>query len=136
MSVIGRSPQQSLRLARESGQAGVELLAALPVIALVALSAWQLTVAGHTWWRLTEAARVAAREAHVGRQRGDERGGRRQATALATAVVGGDPARQTKARFSAGGKVSISARVPLVGPFALVGDSRSPRLTAQSGFAE
>ncbi len=136
MSVTGRSPHQSPRLARESGQAGVELLAALPVIALVAFSAWQLTVAGHTWWRITEAARVAAREAHVGRQRGDERGGRRRATDRASAIVGDDPAHQTNAQFFSGGKVSVSARVPLVGPFAVVGDTRSPRLTAQAGFAE
>lgn len=136
MSVIRRSPQQLPRRTRESGQASVELLAALPVIALVAFSAWQLTVAGHAWWRLTEAARVAAREAHVGRQRGDERGGQRRAADLASSVIGGDRTRRTRTRFLTGGKVSVSARMPLVGPFAVIGDTRAPRIAVESGFAE
>lgn len=46
---------------RESGQASVELVAVLPLVALVALSLWQLAVAGQAAWLSGAAARAAAR---------------------------------------------------------------------------
>jgi hypothetical protein len=44
-----------------SGQASVEMVAALPFVLLVGLVAWQLALAGHTAWLTANAARVAAR---------------------------------------------------------------------------
>ncbi len=52
---------------REDGQAAVELVALLPLIALLAAGAWQLAVAGHAAWSADAAARAAARAAAVGR---------------------------------------------------------------------
>jgi hypothetical protein len=53
-------------LNRDAGQAAVELVALLPVIALVLLAAWQAVLAGHAAWAAAAAARAAARAAAVG----------------------------------------------------------------------
>ena len=45
----------------QSGQAAVELVAVLPLVALVALALWQLAVAGQAAWLSGAAARAAAR---------------------------------------------------------------------------
>ena len=54
---------------RQDGQAAVELVALLPLVALVALALWQLAVAGQAAWLAGAAARAAARAHAVG---GDE----------------------------------------------------------------
>jgi hypothetical protein len=51
----------------ERGQATIELVAMVPVVLVVGLIAWQLTLAGHAAWLTANAARVAARGALVGR---------------------------------------------------------------------
>ena len=51
---------------RPRGQAAVELLALLPVIALAALVAWQMVVAGHVLTVAGAAARTGVRAAEVG----------------------------------------------------------------------
>ena len=53
----------------------MELVAALPLVLLAALVAWQLALAGHAMWLCAHAARVAARADAVGRS---ARGGRAQ----------------------------------------------------------
>jgi hypothetical protein len=55
---------------RDSGQASVELLAALPFVLAVALAAWQIALTGHTLWLCAHAARSAARAAAVDRDAG------------------------------------------------------------------
>ncbi len=45
----------------ESGQASVELVAVLPLVALIALALWQLAVAGQAAWLSGAAARAGAR---------------------------------------------------------------------------
>jgi hypothetical protein len=55
------------RLRDQSGQAAVELVAAIPFILLAGLLAWQLALTGHTAWLCANAARVAARAEAVGR---------------------------------------------------------------------
>ncbi|MCW3023755.1 MAG: pilus assembly protein, partial [Conexibacter sp.] len=50
-----------VRARGEEGQAAVELVALLPVLALVAALAWQSVVAGQAWWMAGAAAREAAR---------------------------------------------------------------------------
>ena len=115
---------------RDHGQASVELIAALPIIALLALAAWQLAVAGHDWWRLTEAARVAAREVHVGRQRGDDRAAVKRANEMVQAV-----SRSARLTVADDGTVRLVDRVGLVGPFRVVGADRAPRMDVASRFA-
>jgi hypothetical protein len=51
---------------REQGQASAELLAVVPLLALLALALAQLALAGHAAWSAANAARAGARAAHVG----------------------------------------------------------------------
>ncbi len=50
----------------ESGQASVELIAAIPALALVTLLVAQFALAGHALWSAGVAARAGARAAYVG----------------------------------------------------------------------
>jgi hypothetical protein len=50
----------------EAGQASVELVALLPLIAALLALAWQAVLTGHTVWAATTAARAAARAAALG----------------------------------------------------------------------
>ena len=50
----------------EGGQASVELIAAIPALALVTLLAAQLALAGYALWSAGVAARAGARAAYVG----------------------------------------------------------------------
>src|SRR3989442_1436385 len=50
----------------ESGQASVELIAAIPALALVTLLVAQLALAGYALWSAGVAARAGARAAYVG----------------------------------------------------------------------
>jgi hypothetical protein len=54
------------RVRDTSGQASVELVAVLPLVALVALVLWQAVVAGRAAWSSAGAARAAARAQAVG----------------------------------------------------------------------
>lgn len=51
---------------REEGQASVELVAVLPLVAVVVVVLWQAAVAGQAVWLAGTAARAAARAAAVG----------------------------------------------------------------------
>jgi pilus assembly protein CpaE len=53
-------------VAREKGQATVELLGVIPVLIAVGLVVWQLVLVGHTAWVAAHAARAAARAELVG----------------------------------------------------------------------
>jgi hypothetical protein len=53
-------------LRRAEGQAAVELIATLPLLATILALAWQLVLAGHAAWAVAAAARAAARAAAVG----------------------------------------------------------------------
>ena len=50
----------------EGGQASVELIAAIPALALVTLLVAQLALAGYALWSAGVAARAGARAAYVG----------------------------------------------------------------------
>jgi hypothetical protein len=89
---------------RERGQATVELVALIPLLALVLAAGWQLVLAGHAVWAATVAARAAARAGAVGTD----------AEAAARAHL---PARlRTGLRVAAGrgDEVQVSVRVPAV----------------------
>lgn len=51
---------------RERGQASVELLLVLPLVAALLAVGWQGVLLGQTWWLAGTAARAAARAATVG----------------------------------------------------------------------
>ena len=54
-------------MAREEGQATVELLGVIPVLIAAGLAVWQLVLVGHTAWVSAHAARAAARAELVGK---------------------------------------------------------------------
>jgi hypothetical protein len=114
-------------------QAGVELLVALPLILLVMAAGWQFVVAGHTWWKVTEAARLAARARYVAEQRGDAAAGLKRGKAIADWMLASSPAKSRRVVKTKNGGVSVSARVPLVAPFReALGAGRGPTISSQS----
>lgn len=86
------------------GQASVELVAALPIVLLAGLLAWQLLLAGHSLWLCASAARAAARAEKVGRSA--ERAAR-------SALPDSLERNLSIERLSEGG-VRVSVRIPLV----------------------
>jgi pilus assembly protein CpaE len=90
----------------ETGQASVELVAALPFVLLLGAVAWQLALAGHAALMSAHAARVAARADAVGR---DPRAAAR--SALPEVLRGGLEVRRLRE-----GGVRVRVRVPMVLP--------------------
>ena len=84
-------------MSRDDGQATVEFLAMLPLLALVVLGLWQAAVAGHTIWSASAAARTASRAIAVG---GD-------AETVARAIAG------DRARVSDAGDGAVRVTVPI-----------------------
>jgi hypothetical protein len=86
----------------QHGQATVELVALLPVIAALLLAAWQAVLAGHSVWAVTSAARAAARAHAIG---ADPRGSARAHLPAAL-----EPGLRVTTR--SGGEVQVSVRIP------------------------
>lgn len=85
----------------QEGQATVELFGLLPVLALVALLAWQAAVAGQAAWLAGSAAREAARAQALGRD----------ATAAARRVL---PAQLRRGvRVARDGDDGVRVRIPV-----------------------
>jgi Flp pilus assembly protein TadG len=89
---------------RADGQAAVELVALLPLAALLLAGAWQLAVAGHAVWAADAAARAAARAAAIGDDAGTA--ARRELTDRL--------ARDVRVRERAEGTVEVTVRIPPV----------------------
>ena len=88
----------------QRGQAAVELVAVLPLLALVALVLWQFAVAGQAAWLAGAAARAAARAHAIG---GDER-------AAARGVLPSGLEHGLRVRARDDGSVTLSLAVPSV----------------------
>jgi hypothetical protein len=89
---------------RQSGQASVELVALLPLIAALLALAWQLVLAGHAEWAAGAAARAAARAHAVG---GDPR-------AAARGHLPHRLERDLRLKVHPGGTVEVSLPIPAV----------------------
>jgi hypothetical protein len=91
-------------VARDDGQAAVELVAVVPVLLVVGLVVWQLVLVGHGAWLAAHAARAAARADLVGED----------ATAAARSALPGalEPGLQVERRDSGG--VEVRVPVPVV----------------------
>ena len=89
---------------REDGQAAVELVAILPLAALLLAGAWQLAVAGHAAWAAGGAARAGARAAAIGDDA--ERAARR---ALSAGLR-----RDLRVKEPERGAVTVTVRIPPV----------------------
>ena len=83
-----------------SGQATVEFVALLPLLAVLVLGVWQVAVAGHAIWSASAAARAASRASAVG---GD-------AQAAAVAVAG----RGVRVRVADDGAVRVALPIRFV----------------------
>ena len=91
-------------MAREDGQATVELLGVVPVLAVVGLVVWQLILVGHTAWMSAHAARSAARADLVGEN----------AAAAARSVLPDALERGLEVHTSGAGAARLELPVPLV----------------------
>jgi len=89
---------------RERGQASVELLGVLPCVLLAGLVAWQLVLAGHSLWLVSQAARVAARAHAVGRD----------SEAAARSALPRSLERGLRVHRRREGGVRVEVRVPLL----------------------
>jgi hypothetical protein len=112
-------PVRSLRT--ERGQAAVELVALLPLIAAGLLACVQIVLVGHTAWSARAAARAAARAHAIG---ADELKAARAVlpSSLDRRVSLGGPASE--------GRVTVRITVPSLVPALRLGS-----VTAHAGFA-
>jgi hypothetical protein len=104
-----------LPLRSTSGQATVELVAVLPLIAVLLAALWQLALVGYAEWGASAAARAAAR----------------------ASAVGGDPSRAARGHLSgslrpglrvhplSGGDVRVAVRIPRLPGMPALGHARS-----------
>jgi hypothetical protein len=88
----------------DAGQAAVELVALLPLVAAVLALAWQAILAGHAAWAATTAARAAARAAAVGAD----------PAAAARAHLPASLERGLRVSRAGPGAVELSLRIPPV----------------------
>lgn len=105
------------RLRAQSGQASVELVALLPLLAVLGLVLWQAIVAGQAVWLAGSSARAAARAAAVG---GDVR-------EAARAVLPRRLARGLTVERAAAGDVHVAIAIP-----AVVGAARLGSVSARA----
>ncbi|HVP01280.1 MAG TPA: hypothetical protein VMT10_01815 [Solirubrobacteraceae bacterium] len=90
--------------AGECGQASVELVALLPLIAALALAGWQGVVAAQERWLAAGAARAAARAQLVGRDPGS----------AARRLLPGGLARRVQVARRADGRIEVRLPVETV----------------------
>lgn len=103
----------------ESGQASVELVALLPLVAVIGFVLWQAVVAGQAAWLAGSSASAAARASAVG---GDAR-------AAAAAPLPATLRRGLRVDKPANGTVRVRIRVPSV-----VGVGRLATFTSTAHF--
>lgn len=116
----------------EYGQASVELIAAIPLVAVIAALMLQAMVSGHAWIVLNQAAGVAARDLAMAVARGESQGpvARRSARAALPAHI--------RARASVKiqrGRVTVARRMPVIPifkPFA----SKLPSLVSSARYVQ
>ncbi len=92
------------RSPRADGQAAAELVAILPLAALLLAGAWQLVVAGHAAWAAGGAARAGARAAALGND----------AEAAARRALSSGLRRDLKVKEAERGTVQVTVRIPPV----------------------
>src|SRR5688500_18025747 len=86
------------------GQASVELVVLLPLVATIVLGVWQVAVAGHTMWAAGAAARAAARAQAVGGE----------TVPAARRLLPARVRRAAQVRSADGGEVRVEVPIPAV----------------------
>ncbi len=106
----------------QAGQASVELVALLPLMAVLAVFCWQVAVAGQAVWLAGTAARSAARAHALGRD----------ATAGARAALPVRLRDDVRVREKPDGRVAVRLAIPLVVGGAVLGTvAREARFAPQ-----
>src|SRR5881392_4002273 len=105
----------------ESGQASVELVGLLPLVAVIGFALWQAVVAGQAAWLAGSAARAAARASAVGGNPRDAAG----------ALLPASLRHGLRVELPSGGTVRVRIGVPSV-----VGGGRLATFTSSAHFAE
>ncbi len=90
----------------QRGQASVELVALLPLLAALALGCWQGVLAGQSWWLAGIAARAAARADVVDAD----------PAPAARAALPGAWGRRARVRRAGPGRLVVTVAVPVVVP--------------------
>lgn len=109
------------------------MIAALPVAVVVLLCAWQMVLAGHAWWSVSEAARVAARAYAVNAEDSGVDVAREQARRAALRSLSSRLAKGGVVKADQRGRMRVTVRAPLVPPFSAV-LRRGPAISARAGF--
>lgn len=121
------------RLRNQHGQASVELLAALPLVAVVIACGLQLVVAGQSRWTAGEAARIAARTLAVETARDGRSTAVVRARSVALRLLPATMRAGSEFSATASGGVRLRVRTRLTPPFSAV-LRRGPRFTVRAGF--
>ena len=108
------TPTTSARAA-DAGQATVELVAVLPLVATLLAALWQLALVGYAEWAVNVAARAAARADAVG---ADPAG-------AARAHLGRSLERGLRVRSLSGGAVRVAIRIPTLPGVPSIGHARA-----------
>jgi hypothetical protein len=106
----------------QRGQAAVELVAMLPVLAALLAGLWQAALLGQASWSAAAAARAAARAHALGSD----------PQAAARAHLPPRLERGLRVRTASGGEVTVTVRVPSV---VRAGRLRVGRVSSTSAFA-
>lgn len=110
-----RSRHDPASLDGERGQAAVEVVALLPVLAILLAGVWQAALAGHAVWAATAAARAAARAHAVGAD----------ARQAAKARLPGSLERGLRVTAEADGDVRVTVRIPALPGLPSPGEARA-----------
>lgn len=105
----------------QSGQATVEFVALLPLLALIAFGLWQAVVAGQAAWLASSCARAAARASAIG---GDPK-------AAAARILPGSLRQGLRVDTPSGGTVRVRIAVPSV-----IGAGRVATFSSTAHFAQ
>jgi len=106
----------------ERGQASVELVALLPILAAVLLACWQGVVAGQAWWLVAGAARAGARADLVGAD---------PLTAARRELPGGLRRRLTVRR--SGGELVVRLAIPAIAGLGRLGTATARARAGATG---
>ena len=99
----------------EAGQATVELVAVLPLVAGLLAALWQLTLVGYAEWAANVAARAAARADAIGAD----------PVGAARAHLGHSLEHGLRVRSMSGGSVRVAVRIPTLPGIPSLGHARA-----------
>jgi hypothetical protein len=107
--------QVHITFGEDRGQASVELVAVLPLVAALLAALWQVALVGYTEWAVGVAARAAARADAVGAD----------PAAAAQAHLARSLENGLRVRSLSGGAVRVAVRIPTLPGIPSLGHARA-----------